>query len=215
LPRAWSRYSKGSSLYDKAHPVIKGSGVAADTGAAAAAASSETKPEKSAKAAKAEKAADPRVREFLEVMRPRTAGKLWANDEDTEQPAAAAAPPRPKRPAESDSEHEAPPAGKASAAKAKAGGKVGKKKETAAADDGDEHAATAMDVDVPAAAAAASDDDGVWESGRLFVRNLPFSITEDELERLFAPFGDVSDVRVWPSPRAVCRPSDGRCRCTW
>ena len=34
------------------------------------------------------------------------------------------------------------------------------------------------------------------DSGRLFVRNLPYGITEDELEQLFAQFGDIADVHM-------------------
>lgn len=34
----------------------------------------------------------------------------------------------------------------------------------------------------------------IAESGRIFVRNLPYSVTEEELENLFKPFGDVTEV---------------------
>ncbi|KAK8664519.1 hypothetical protein V6N13_084305 [Hibiscus sabdariffa] len=40
------------------------------------------------------------------------------------------------------------------------------------------------------------DRDEVLESGRLFVRNLPYTATEDELTELFDKFGDVSQVHV-------------------
>ncbi|XVF27207.1 hypothetical protein REPUB_Repub14bG0087200 [Reevesia pubescens] len=39
-------------------------------------------------------------------------------------------------------------------------------------------------------------DDEVLESGRLFVRNLPYAATEDELTELFSKFGDVSQVHL-------------------
>ncbi|GLU21418.1 hypothetical protein SLE2022_375600 [Rubroshorea leprosula] len=40
------------------------------------------------------------------------------------------------------------------------------------------------------------DKDGVLETGRLFVRNLPYTATEDELEDLFSKFGNVSQVHL-------------------
>lgn len=36
----------------------------------------------------------------------------------------------------------------------------------------------------------------ILETGRLFLRNLAFSCTEDELLELFSPFGQVSQVRI-------------------
>ncbi|XP_044491836.1 multiple RNA-binding domain-containing protein 1 isoform X3 [Mangifera indica] len=35
-----------------------------------------------------------------------------------------------------------------------------------------------------------------WESGRLFVRNLPYMASEDELKELFGKFGNVSEVHI-------------------
>jgi multiple RNA-binding domain-containing protein 1 len=35
----------------------------------------------------------------------------------------------------------------------------------------------------------------VGESGRLFVRNLPFSVTEDNIYKLFSKYGQISEVR--------------------
>ncbi|XVF25349.1 hypothetical protein REPUB_Repub13aG0205500 [Reevesia pubescens] len=40
------------------------------------------------------------------------------------------------------------------------------------------------------------DRDEVLESGRLFVRNLPYTATEDELAEFFSKFGDVSQVHL-------------------
>ncbi|GLT59947.1 hypothetical protein SLA2020_327400 [Shorea laevis] len=40
------------------------------------------------------------------------------------------------------------------------------------------------------------DKDEMLETGRLFVRNLPYTATEDELEELFSKFGNVSQVHV-------------------
>ncbi|KAK8608225.1 hypothetical protein V6N13_023654 [Hibiscus sabdariffa] len=41
-----------------------------------------------------------------------------------------------------------------------------------------------------------ADRDLVLESGRLFVRNLPYTATEDELTELFSKFGDLSQVHL-------------------
>jgi len=56
----------------------------------------------------------------------------------------------------------------------------------------------------PSAAAASSKpsdpsqeiSDEAWESGRLFLRNLPFTVTEDDLTHEFERFGDLIDVHV-------------------
>lgn len=43
-------------------------------------------------------------------------------------------------------------------------------------------------------------DVDVSETGRLFVRNLSYSVTEDELETLFEPFGAISDIHLVHDP---------------
>lgn len=40
------------------------------------------------------------------------------------------------------------------------------------------------------------DNDDIGVTGRLFVRNLPFSVTEDDLINLFKPFGTLSEVHI-------------------
>merc|ERR1712100_190154 len=40
------------------------------------------------------------------------------------------------------------------------------------------------------------DDENIGESGRLFVRNLPFSTTEEELITHFSRFGELSEVHL-------------------
>ena len=39
-------------------------------------------------------------------------------------------------------------------------------------------------------------EETIAESGRIFVRNLPYSVTEEELETLFAEFGPIAEVIV-------------------
>lgn len=39
-------------------------------------------------------------------------------------------------------------------------------------------------------------EESVAESGRIFIRNLPYSVSEEELEALFKPFGPLAEVHV-------------------
>ena len=39
-------------------------------------------------------------------------------------------------------------------------------------------------------------DETIGQSGRIFVRNLAYSVTEDEIEALFKPFGPLTEVNV-------------------
>jgi multiple RNA-binding domain-containing protein 1 len=50
--------------------------------------------------------------------------------------------------------------------------------------------------------AAEMKDIDVSETGRLFVRNLSFQVTEDDLEALFEPFGAISDIHIVQDPRS-------------
>jgi multiple RNA-binding domain-containing protein 1 len=40
------------------------------------------------------------------------------------------------------------------------------------------------------------DNDEIDDTGRLFIRNLPFSVTEDELKELFASYGPITEVHL-------------------
>jgi multiple RNA-binding domain-containing protein 1 len=40
------------------------------------------------------------------------------------------------------------------------------------------------------------EEDGEFEEGRLYVRNIPYSCTEDELRALFQPFGTISELHI-------------------
>ena len=48
--------------------------------------------------------------------------------------------------------------------------------------------------EVKAASSSSATDEGIAESGRLFVRNLPFSTTEEHLTALFGVFGPLTEV---------------------
>jgi multiple RNA-binding domain-containing protein 1 len=40
------------------------------------------------------------------------------------------------------------------------------------------------------------EEEGEFEEGRLYVRNIPYSCTEDELRALFQPFGTISELHI-------------------
>ncbi|RKO99197.1 hypothetical protein CXG81DRAFT_14842 [Caulochytrium protostelioides] len=52
------------------------------------------------------------------------------------------------------------------------------------------------DAAAPEASAEERPLDMILDTGRLFVKNIPYTATEDELEALFAPFGKVSEVHL-------------------
>jgi len=39
-------------------------------------------------------------------------------------------------------------------------------------------------------------EETVAESGRIFIRNLAYSVTEEELEALFTPFGPLAEIHL-------------------
>ena len=47
-----------------------------------------------------------------------------------------------------------------------------------------------------AAATAESDVDDIMEEGRLFIRNLPYSCTEEEIRDYAKQFGDIVDIFI-------------------
>ncbi|KAL2474679.1 nucleotide binding [Abeliophyllum distichum] len=49
--------------------------------------------------------------------------------------------------------------------------------------------------DVPSSSTK-DEKEGILETGRLFIRNLPYTATEEELEEHFSKFGDVSEVHI-------------------
>ncbi len=40
------------------------------------------------------------------------------------------------------------------------------------------------------------DEAEISETGRLFLRNLPYSATEEEIRELFEPFGEITDCHL-------------------
>lgn len=39
-------------------------------------------------------------------------------------------------------------------------------------------------------------EESIAESGRIFIRNLPYSVNDEELEALFTPFGPLAEVHL-------------------
>lgn len=39
-------------------------------------------------------------------------------------------------------------------------------------------------------------EESIAESGRIFIRNLPYSVTEEELEALFKPYGPLAETHL-------------------
>ena len=53
-----------------------------------------------------------------------------------------------------------------------------------------------MPADAAGEEEADEEEDGAGSSGRLFLRNLPFTTTEAELSDAFASFGDLQEVHL-------------------
>ena len=192
--------------------------------------------------------ANPKLAEFLELMRPRSTAKTYANDELTpaHAPVARAAPPvhASNSDADSDTVRQLDEAGatsdndddasndalnddisdleylkrrmrafddaqpsEAAAAPASVPEPTRKKRKSAAdtataADEAPVTAEAGKSDDAPEAplkAHAAFDEDPlaqIAQTGRLFIRNLPFVTTDDDVLELCAPFGAVTDAAV-------------------
>ncbi|CAG9460741.1 unnamed protein product [Pedinophyceae sp. YPF-701] len=78
LPRAWSKYSKGSSAFKKLHADEEAAGAGAGGG-------QKDKDKKPADTVVDEMrraiASDPKLQEFMAVMAPRSKAKIWSNDD--------------------------------------------------------------------------------------------------------------------------------------
>ncbi|KAJ2823753.1 Multiple RNA-binding domain-containing protein 1 [Coemansia sp. 'formosensis'] len=238
LPRAWSVYTKGTTLYNQVHGVVEKR--------------AETPVKKSQKAIRtlyeellADNQDDPRFKEFLQVMAPRANNKTWTNDDYSEWHSK-----------EQDVVNSAVAArreqleGEAVATSANSTRVGSRKKATGAADaepaEGQDsgsgmsdmewlrkHMSTKADLDdddeeeEPKPTAAAADDapaqdeaaggstdlavavasivSQIQDTGRLFIRNLPYLATEEDLRAAFEKFGPLSEVHM-PISKDTKRP---------
>ncbi|KAJ2813194.1 Multiple RNA-binding domain-containing protein 1 [Coemansia furcata] len=238
LPRAWSVYTKGTTLYNQVHGVVEKR--------------AETPVKKSQKAIRtlyeellADNQDDPRFKEFLQVMAPRANNKTWTNDDYSEWHSK-----------EQDAVNSAVAArreqleGEAVATSANST-RVGSRKKAASAVDAEpaegqdsgsgmsdmewlrKHMSTKADLDdddeeeEPTPTAAAADDapaqdeaaggstdlavavasivSQIQDTGRLFIRNLPYLATEEDLRAAFEKFGPLSEVHM-PISKDTKRP---------
>jgi multiple RNA-binding domain-containing protein 1 len=194
LPRAWSKYSANTRLQQQS---------SADS-------SDEAKSKEKEKAAKikqqfhgilSELEQDPKLKEFIEVMKPRSQAKTWMNDDglggstgNADMPAAEAAMPSfTAQPGSDDDLYEDLPG--VSAKPQQAGSERRERK-------------TAEPLESPSVETAQDKEEAVEEqvkdeaaeiirdTGRLFVRNLPFNCTDSDLSNLFSKYGPVSEVQI-------------------
>ncbi|TFK26928.1 RNA-binding domain-containing protein [Coprinopsis marcescibilis] len=146
--------------------------------------------------------------EYLEVMQPRNKGPSWANEASVPQPVAPIPAPEPSNDAIDVDESEAPREELSDMEwmRRRMNAKVDEvEKEKAFEQSDDEDAppkTKAKDEPTgrpqPARPPPLSDPtrDTIKETARLFVRNLTFSCTEDELSEIFSPFGTISKVHI-------------------
>ena len=199
IPRPWSKYASGSSANAKNQKTSKGPSDDANSG---------DRKKKVDSQVDEIMANDPKLREFLQAMKPRAQKKTWEND-DAMWDDDGAVPDMAKYQNDSDDEYQEMPAADE-------------------ADDADKpdtvenNTAPPMGVGMemhPARAAAIAaqeksetdqskeeDDqkqkerteavDKIADSGRLFVRNLCYSIAEKDLEEYFKQYGPISEIHL-------------------
>ncbi|KAJ2767543.1 Multiple RNA-binding domain-containing protein 1, partial [Coemansia nantahalensis] len=253
LPRAWSVYTEGTSLYNKTHEIK-------DVKQAA-----HGKPQQQQQQQRTTQTAirtlynellrgkqdDPRFKEFLQIMAPRAKNRTWTNDDysswHTDELAAINGAVAARREQiestaadsktdageveEEDANAEAPPAEQPASSAALSDMEWLRMHMSAKIDDGDDadgDAAAAATADKPVAEKAAPEKAAVAppskadqkpdpaeavaaaiaqieETGRLFVRNLPYMATEDDLRSAFEKFGPLSEVHM-PISKDTKRP---------
>lgn len=168
--------------------------------------------------------------EFMSVMAPKLKRKSWMNNEDfgaqaPEEPAAA---PEPKKKRTHEQAVKAPTDGAAAneelsdleymrrRMRHKVAGDEPKafeqSDEESESDEEDAEEEVAAEEEAAARRRAKLEEkqrkdeenvDTIMESGRLFVRNLPFSATEDEVAAFFESYGSVEQVRISPIRQQV------------
>ncbi|CEG78417.1 hypothetical protein RMATCC62417_13029 [Rhizopus microsporus] len=200
LPRPWSKYTPGSSAHEKKEEdrkqkkSKKNDFEVEETDAFRAKQKKNEKTEELINQLNADKN-DPKLKEYLEVMMPRSKGKTWGNDDVA--PSAEAEKQEDEEETvvvqhnESDDEYQDLP--------------MKKKKEHKEDEDiemEDSNAQIENDVkDDPMDTDKESEKpkdpkDSIAETGRLFVRNLTYACTEDDLKQMFEKYGTLSEVHM-------------------
>ncbi|KAJ2007756.1 Multiple RNA-binding domain-containing protein 1 [Coemansia thaxteri] len=261
LPRAWSVYTKGTTLYNQVHGV-SGKQESEELGSEA---KDKGKGQRAIRTLYEELVADnqddPRFKEFLQVMAPRASNKTWANDDitdwSTNEQAAVSSAVAARReqieskaaPSRAQSNNTDKDVRSAGLAKAKAtlsetvegGDSAGCQandgsglsdmewlrkhmnskddidslggEDAGTVDDGNDGLAPALTENTnsvaertPAlAAAVANIVSQIQDTGRLFIRNLPYLATEEDLRLTFEKFGPLSEVHM-PISKDTKRP---------
>jgi multiple RNA-binding domain-containing protein 1 len=169
----------------RAGGVVRGRGASASaaSGKGSRAAASADTP------AAASREANPKLKEFLKVMQPRHASALWANDDAVGVSGGTVSKRR-----------------SVTGAAAGARGSGSDDGDSSSGDSGDTSDSSGSDSEDDAAgqtaggsgadATSESDDEAVGETGRLFVRNLTYTVSDDDVSALFSKFGTLSRVHV-------------------
>ncbi|EFJ12267.1 hypothetical protein SELMODRAFT_182522 [Selaginella moellendorffii] len=168
--RPWSRHSKGSSAYEKTHaPEEK----------------AQLKPKKTVSVDR-DQEQDPGLDEFLSVMQPRTKTKVWANDDaklTTQQPSSKAS-------------DDAGPVSDLYYLKSKVRQQWSDDSDDEKETEGGAKPQQQADTGDRPGNEEAAQDVAETDTGRLFVRNLAYTTSEEELASLFGQYGEVVQVHL-------------------
>ncbi|CEG66678.1 hypothetical protein RMATCC62417_03215 [Rhizopus microsporus] len=169
LPRPWSKYTPGSSAHEKKEEdrkqkkSKKNDFEVEETDAFRAKQKKNEKTEELINQLNADKS-DPKLKEYLEVMMPRSKGKTWGNDDVAPSTEAE------KQKDEEDTDSSA---------------------QVVENDVKDDPMDTDKESEKPK-----DPKDSIAETGRLFVRNLTYACTEDDLKQMFEKYGTLSEVHM-------------------
>lgn len=196
MPRPWSKYSEGSSAHERVYgSENKTSEFAVEETEAFR--EQQRKKEEHVNKLKADEN-DPKLKEFLEVMGSRTKSKTWGNDDaapttDGNLPAEATI----TSLADSDDDlYEDLPAKKPKDDEDEIMEDIEEKENDMDSDSkpmaGGSAQTESGSTEVPKEPASIKEQ--IEDTGRLFVRNLSYSCTEEDLKALFSKYGTLSEV---------------------
>lgn len=199
LPKAWSKYSANSRLVKQQPPTPPGDDA--------------IQKEKAAKIKQqfhgilSEVDQDPKLNEFIEVMKPRSQAKTWMNDDGLgggrtgDMPPAFITQPDSEDELYDDMPSQKPPA------KAMDSLQTDEPKTAEAGSDAAEQDVNADTAAAEGLEAAVKDEsmEAILDTGRLFIRNLPFNCSDSDLLELFCKYGPVSEVVTFHELPKYCR----------
>ncbi|GAN09778.1 RNA-binding domain-containing protein [Mucor ambiguus] len=218
LPRAWSKYSEGSSAHDRMTGASKKKAEFAVEETDAFHDKQRKEREEFISKLNAEKS-DPKLKEYLDVMSSRSKSKTWANDDSAAAQEEKAKedtstkvdyhgsddelyddlPPKndTKKTDKEDVDMDKNEGDEEEEDSMEVDGKEKKSKKTTATTTASEPAAAATEVeDAPAHTKSDNPKELIEDTGRLFVRNLSYACTEQDLRDLFEQYGTLSEVHM-------------------